>query len=419
VLPSDRKYWILRTVCYFVLLGLAVLQLHIARQEQTEFSSTRASAAMLNSLRSSYLLAWHAKRIHLLEGNVAQAEGLLKRALVYNPFYIPAWLGLAELFNDQGKQPESEAILEYVDRLSANINRWRWDKALLAYQFGRMDILASDLSYIIEKIPGQSKQNGLKLAFSIWDEPQELLEKVGVQNVLPLFQYATQTSKTAHMLAFWPYIEELGVSANKKDALLFLETLIQNNEISRAIPIWKKYFSSKELLNDGNFQEEPVNIAFGWMLAKPKGSTWRREHDSGKEKFQTMRIHFSGTENLSYNHLSQLVPLKPARKYRLTGWSKTERLTTDQRPYLEVAGFKCKMTPVMTEKVPANQPWTQFELDFSVAEDCEAVKLQVRRNASDHLDNLLAGDLWLRDLRIDDIDDNKSTLNISPIKSLP
>ena len=399
---SYTHHWTFRVVCFLVLLGLAALQLFIARQEQTEYSCTSGSTAFLEYLRCSSLLTWHAKRFHLIEGDMALAEGLFKRALVQNPLYIPAWLGLAELRNDQGRKPESQAILEYVDRISVDISRWRWDKALLAYQLGRLDILSRDLSYVIEKIPGDSRQSALKMAFSIWEDPQELLSRMGTQNVLYLFNYAVQTTQIDTALALWPYIEKMGVETNKKDVLTFLNALILNKKIAIATPIWKKYFNSQSLLYDGHFQEEPMNTAFGWRVDKPKGSTWRIESDKGKEKSQAMRLHFSGTENLTFVHLSQIVPLASAKKYSLTGWLKTEKLTTDQRPYLDVVGYQCTIPPAKTEIMAKSQPWASFTLIFNVPEECEAVQVRVRRDPSNHLDNLLAGDLWLRDLEIHD-----------------
>lgn len=391
-----------RVACFLILLGLAALQLFIARQEQTAYSSTSGSAAMLGSLYSPSLLTWHAKSLHLLEGEMGQAEGLFQRALVQNPLFIPAWLGLAELDNDRGRKAESQAILEYVDQLSTDISRWRWDKALLAYQLGRIDILARDLSYIIEKIPGKSRQSALKMAFSTWDDPQELLSRMGTRNVLHLFNHAAQTAQLDTALALWPYIEEMGVEANKKDVLAFLNALISDKKIATAAPIWRKYFNAGSLLHDGSFQEEPINTAFGWRVDKPKGSTWRIESVSGKEKSQAMRLHFSGTENIAFSHLLQIVPLASARKYSLSGWLKTEKLTTDQRPYLEVFGVQCTIPPARTDIIAKSQPWTPFTLTFNVLEECEAVQVRVRRDPSNHLDNLLAGDLWLRDLKIDD-----------------
>ncbi len=395
------RHWSFRAGAFLVLLVLAVVQLRIAIQEQAEYSGTGSSAAMIDSLRSPFLLTWHGKRLHLLEGEMAEAEELFKKALVHNSLYVPAWLGLAELQNDRGKKAESRAILDYVDPLSAEIHRWRWEKALLTYQMGRYDILAKDLAWIIEKMPGKSRQDALKMAFSLWEKPSELLNRIGRQNILHLFSHASRTKEVDTALAYWPRIEEMGVDAHRQEVLVFLDSLIQDGRLAEAAPIWKKYFNDELLLYNGSFDKEPTNIAFDWRMGKPKGSTWRIEAGSANEE-QAMRLHFSGTDNISYSHLSQIVPLEPGRKYLLSGRVKTDKLTTDQRPFLEVVGFQCTIPSARTKIMAESQPWTAFSLPFDVPEECRAVQVRVRREPSDHLDNLLAGDLWLKDMAIED-----------------
>ena len=353
-LPSSMRHWSFRAGVFLVLLVLAALQLRIALQEQAEYSGTGDSAAMIDYLRSPFLLTWHGKRLHLLEGEMAEAEELFKRALVHNSLFVPAWLGLAELQNDRGKKAESRAILDYVDPLSAGINRWRWEKALLTYQLGRYDILAKDLAWIIEKIPGQSRQDALKMAFSVWPDPAELLNRIGRRNILHLFGYASRTKRVDTALAYWPQIEEMGVDAHRQEVLVFLDSLIQGGRLAQAVPIWRRYFNAESLLYNGNFGQEPSNIAFDWRVGKPKGSTWRIETSGGKDG-QAMRLHFSGTDNIQYSHLSQIVPLEPGKKYLLKGQVKTDKLTTDQRPFLEVVGFQCAM-PQAQNQNPGRKP---------------------------------------------------------------
>ncbi len=401
----------MRTGAFLVLLALAALHLRVAMQEQAEYSGTGASEAMILHLRSPFLLTWHARRLHLLQGRSAEAEALFQKALSQSPYFIPAWLGLAEMKNDRGSKAESRAILDYVDQLSSGVNRWRWEKALLTYQMGRYEILEKDLSWIIENIPGASRQAALKMSFSLWPEPMELLRRIGPHNIVHLFNHASQIKSTETALAYWPQIEQMGVAAHRKEVLVFLNALIAGEELTQAASIWKMYFNDGSLLYNGSFQQEPTHAAFDWRVGKPKGSTWRVESFAGKENFRAMRLHFSGTENISYHHLSQLVPIRPGRKYQLTGQIRTTSLTTDQRPYFEVSGFQCAMPPSRSEMVDESQPWTAFALAFDVTEDCQAVQVRVRRDPSKRLDNLLAGDLWLRDLAIEETGEHFSILD--------
>ncbi|MBB5348085.1 hypothetical protein JWG42_16715 [Desulfoprunum benzoelyticum] len=396
--PLHSRHRLLRLGAFLALLALAAVQLRIALPEQAEYSDAGAAAAMLDALRSPFLLTWHGKQLHQLQGQTEAAEGLYRRALVHNPLYLPAWLGLAELDNDRGRTAEATAILRHVDSLAAGINRWRWDKALLAYQLGDSDILSQDLAWIIAEIPAQ-RDNALKLAFGLWPEPAALLAQVGQANVVHLFSHAARTGRTEAALAWWPEIEQLGVDNHRPEVLAFLTSLINHERLTDAAPIWRRYFNGATLLTNGDFAREPGNTAFDWRISAPKGSSWRIEA-AGDGKGQAMRLHFSGTNNLGFRHLSQIVPLESGHRYRLTAQVKSEGLTTDQRPYLEVAGFQCPMAPVRSEIVAVSQPWTDLTLPFEVPPDCRAVQVRVRRDRSNHLDNLIAGDLWLRQLTI-------------------
>lgn len=400
---SFLRHWLPRLTAFCLLVVLACLQMRIALQEQLEYSGDSNFSALFEYLRSPFLLTWQGKRLHMLQGDVAQAEEAYKRALEHSSLYIPAWLGLAELYNDQGKKTRSREILAKVDELTASIHRWRWEKAMLNYQLGRHEVLAQDLSWIIEKIPGESRQKALKLAFSLWSSPDELLKNIGEKNVLHLFNYASQIKKINIATAYWPHIEERGVDAHRQEVLTYLNSLIADGEMAVAIPIWKMYFNHESLLYNGNFVAEPANLAFDWRIGKPKGSTFRIETFGGKEHFRALRLHFSGTENIAYSHLSQIVPLAPGKHYRLRGKAKTSMLTSDQQPFLEVTGYKCSLPQAKTEMLLKDQPWTDLTLTFNVPDDCQAVLLRLRREPSSRLDNLLAGDLWLRDLAIDEI----------------
>ncbi len=400
-LPSSMRHWSFRAGVFLVLLVLAALQLRIALQEQAEYSGTGDSAAMIDYLRSPFLLTWHGKRLHLLEGEMAEAEELFKRALVHNSLFVPAWLGLAELQNDRGKKAESRAILDYVDPLSAGINRWRWEKALLTYQLGRYDILARDLAWIIEKIPGQSRQDALKMAFSVWPDPAELLNRIGRRNILHLFGYASRTKRVDTALAYWPQIEEMGVDAHRQEVLVFLDSLIQGGRLARPCRsgggISTPNPPSITAILARNRAISPLTGGWASRRAAPGGS-----RPPAARTARRCACIFPGPTISSYSHLSQIVPLEPGKKYLLKGQVKTDKLTTDQRPFLEVVGFQCAMPQARTRILAESQPWTAFSLPFDVSEECRAVQVRVRREPSDRLDNLLAGDLWLKDMAIED-----------------
>ena len=234
---------VLRFLCFFVLVSLALVQFRLALFEQTKYSNHENASSLNKYQTNPYLLSWLAKQKHLFEADLEQAQLLYKQALLINSVYVPAWLGLAELRFDKKQKQNANAILDYTSQLTDNVKRWRWDKTLVAYQFNREDILAVDLAYIILEMPGKPRNDALRTAFSIWPDPKEMQKELGSETLEYLFRYATRTNKIEQGLALWLEIEkkEIESEAQQKDTLAFINMLIGQGELKRATEIWRKH----------------------------------------------------------------------------------------------------------------------------------------------------------------------------------
>lgn len=403
-----------RILCFLILTALAVFQFRIGLLAQSEFSDQKVSVPLQTYQYNPRMLTWHAKQQLKAEGAQDEAETLYRAALIANPLYVPAWIGLAALQHDRGDKQSANAILDLVDQYTDALQRWRWDKVLLAYQLQRQDILAKDLAYIIREIPGRSKNDALQMAFFLWPDPAELKATVGKENILALFRYAIQTKKIDEATALWPDIGALGIEQQKKDVLAFLELLITMDRLPLATEIWKQFFNPNTLFFNGNFVEEPLQAAFDWRLGKMKGCTVRFEEIMEKQPSRALHIHFNQQENIDFHHISQVVPLRDETEYRLQGRWKSNSLTTDQRPYIEVQGYKCRAPQTKTEMITVDQPWNGFSLLFRVPQECKAMVVRIRRNPSTHIDNQLGGDLWLTDFEISAIGNPSATPDEKP-----
>ncbi|MCK5516554.1 MAG: hypothetical protein KAI39_06745, partial [Desulfobulbaceae bacterium] len=139
-----------------LLLACGLLQFQFSVQEQRVFTD-RKGLLPTDQIRNARLLTYHARQAHMFEADMDGAMSLLQRALITNPYYVPAWLGLAELKNDIGEKKQAVEVLQYANLLTRGLKRWRWDKALVAYQLGQTEMLPDELSYIIEEIPGKAR----------------------------------------------------------------------------------------------------------------------------------------------------------------------------------------------------------------------------------------------------------------------
>lgn len=406
----------LRFCGFLLLLVAAGIQLLFALQEQSVFNEMRGGKSAFLQSSDPQLLTLAAKEKHLFEGDMPGALSRLQRALTSNTYHVPAWLALAELYNDMGNKERAYAILDYMTTLTGDLKRWRWEKTLVEYQLGRLEVLPAELGYIIHEIPGKNRRDALQLAFSLWDDPQQLLDNIGGENLLALFTHAVQKKMADKALFFWQTIEASEVVWQEKQLLAFLDMLLRTGKISEAATIWHRYLNPDHLVYNGDFSKPFIRRAFGWRTGKHQGFVQRLEHPGGRNKEQESRLHyrFKGWENISFHHLYQIVPLTGGGHYRLTTTMKSQKLTTDKRPYFEVYGYKCKMKRGRSEMVEADQDWTSYQLDFEVPTDCSAVVIRLRRSESLQIDNKLSGQLWLKNVAISKLDQEPLFPEIQP-----
>ena len=384
--------------------------MYYAVQQQLLYSE-RTEFLKQHQIRNARLLTHQAKQKHFFEADLATAEILIQYALKVNSYYIPAWLSLAELYNDKGDENRAGEILAYVAQLTQEVKRWRWEKTLTAYQLGITEMLPEELHYIIREIPGKSRNDALQLAFTHWKDPETILENVGQENLIHLFNFCIKEKNATAALYYWRVIEATGEKWERRELLNFIEMLMSAGEVAEAAAVWRKQIDPDTLFYNGNFSNEILRKAFGWRLAKDKDVALQLMPDEGGGKSKVVEVRFKGWNNINYHHLFQVVPLEGNARYRLTGSLKSRKLTTNERPFLEVDGYKCNSTPIKSEMVEADQEWKEFEVEFGVSQECSAMVVRIRRNETRHLDNKISGRLWIKDFKIEKIDENYTILD--------
>ena len=377
------------------LLVCAIWQMLFSFQEQKTFSEgfEKTSAPQTRNYR---VLTHFAKQKYMVDADLNAAVSLLQQALTAHPSYVPAWLSLAEVNNDLGQKEKAYAILNHVDRLTAGLKRWRWDKALTAYQLGQVELLPGELRYIVAELAGKDRNDALQLAFTLWEEPEELLEKIGHENITHLLSYAVRKDMSKQAMYFWEKVETTEVQWQQKEALAYLDMLLRVGEVQAAANVWRKNFNPDKLLFDGNFSQPFLEQAFGWRTGKRKNFDQLFVNNPQGVAGRILHYRFKGWENINFTHLSQIVPLENGKTYTLTADMKTQKMTTNQRPFLEISGYKCKGPVVNSEMVAPNQDWKKYQVVINVPEECGAVVVRLRRKESNHIDSKLAGQLWLR-----------------------
>ena len=342
-----------------------------------------------------------------------RAEGLkhLRRATALNPYAARYWSDLAwvcELGDDMAcaTQGVKQAVklspmTPQVHWVAANTYlRARQDDAALA-EFRRL--LELDPSYapatfhlclgslgdpqlILQKVLPPGKDPRLKLAYLNFLSTNELADQaheVWVQAV------ATGTPFPLPMAT--PYIEhllELGRAEEAQSAWRDLEKLgVISNPATD---------DEGNLVFNGDFEQMPLNTGFDWRYSPGNFIALDFSDPTAHSGKVCLRIEFTVSRNEEYTPLYQLVPVAPNQAYLLTAYVRSQEITSDSGPRLQVQdSFHSNGPNVMSETTVGTTPWHQISLRFCTGPDTKLVSLSVIRVRGRTFPTEITGSFWL------------------------
>ncbi len=389
----NQKIWAGMAIILLLLAGYAHLKYAFLAQLALADNSQRPPA-FSRSQTDPVALTALARQEHLINGNLVKARFFYDRALDYCVLYVPAWLGLAELFNDRGEKDRALAALEFVEKISRGSGNLAWSRAILANELGRDDILTANLAWLLKNNRGK-KMAAISLADLRWKDPLVLLRKFGETISPALLNYYIRVRELAKTRVVWQQLEQAGLN-NRKNSLKYINYLLAHGKVAAAAKIWDRNFRDGDaLLYNGRFRKPLIGSGFGWRISRSRGFSRQTPADKAKSG---LRLTFDGSKNVSFR-LAQIVPLSPG-SYVFRGRAATDSLSTNQRPFWMVRGYRCKGPVVRGAMFPANRSRSDFSLRFTVPESCQAVWIALQRNHSYDFDNKISGTLVLDDLTV-------------------
>ena len=116
----------------------------------------------------------------------------------------------------------------------------------------------------------------------------------------------------------------------------------------------------------------------------------------------SLLIQFAGTHNVNYANAFEFVRVAPSRSYRLQGFMRTEGITTDSGPRLQVRdAYDPRILDAFSEDLKGDsRGWTPVLLDFKTAPQTDLIAIVVSRLPSRKLDNQIAGKVWVDDVSV-------------------
>lgn len=376
-------------------------------------SSDLKKEGILTAARISGENARYHYLLGLIQYNTGEKEDIEKaadsylRSLESNPLNSKAWLSLARAYSDLGLIKYSEHAVKkavYFDKNNPNI---LWEAGVF-YLLNEKFAEAVELfkRYIL-MVPDE-QERVYSTIYMLKAEPGYVLENL-IPNKYSFYKrylnFLMSNSLLRESLDVWDRMKAL--KPKKEDYLMYCDFLINAGELSEALKVWRDFIAvfeinapqgaSDNIIWNGDFESPVENGGFDWRVGRGEGVRVFKDNDIRMTGYASISASFDGTSNPDIYIVRQVALIEPGRNYKLSGYIKTDNITTRNGIFLEITGYKCGFAK-RSETITGTNFWKKVEMEFRTPDDCAALYFGARREQSQKFDNKISGDVWIDSL---------------------
>lgn len=285
------------------------------------------------------------------------------------------------LLNDSLYRKDYKAALNYSDILL------RTRPELRAYVLGYLVLIADDpegRSFLIERLA-----EGPEWRQQFFDALSRNAKNTGTP--LELLTALKETRKPASLKEIIPYIQ----------------FLIQENRADLAYDAWLQFLPKSEiahlgLLTNASFESKPSGLPFDWQIGTGVNAIAEIVPVGGNGTGHALHIRL-GNGRIKFPEVSQMTLLPPGR-YRLEG--KLRGAIIGKRGLRwQLACASGRILGETEMLLGQTQQWRIFALEADVPQfdECRGEKLKLVHDARSASEELLTGEIWFSDLRVERI----------------
>jgi hypothetical protein len=327
------------------------------------------------------------------------------KALERNPLELEYWKSLAKIFQRMGEAEAFERAVENVILVFPTGYQGRWAAGNLFLQQGDSAKALPHFSYILAHYPDQSR-----MVYDVWrrvtKDADFLLENLIPRDPSAYSQYLSylyQAGDKEMAKKVWQKRESLGYKAKPPESIHHMDYLISRGDLNEA---WRTFEgalreerlpipSRENLIVNGGFEvDKLLGGGFDWRIEPIRGAEVSFDRSVAREGKRSLKISFSGKENVDFGHVFQFVSWKANHRYSLKAHLKTKALTTRSGIRLEVVGIGPAFYGA-TEPLTGDNDWRELSISFETPKKSQGGVVKIRRERTDKFDRFISGAVWL------------------------
>jgi len=341
-----------------------------------------------------------------------KAVGALRKSVELDPYSAEAMLDLAIAYDSEGDTARARAALIAAQRVYPQSADVAWSFGNFLLRAGEQDAAFAQLHKALELDPKRAAE-AFSRALQVQPDANVVLDKVvppSAQTYVPILHMLSGAGDLDTAQVVWYRLIGLHPKVPLREIVAFFDALIRDRRPGDAQQLWPQAISIMEnpppadaagsLLWDGGLESGFSGGGFSWQFTPVSRNVQisfdRVEKHSGE---QSLRILFNGRENINFvDACHQFVP-EPGQPYLLTGWVKTQSLTSSEGVRLQISAFtRTGEVTTQSNEIHGTQPWTQLSLSWTAPQDSGFGRVCARRKMSDMPGSDIQGAAWLDDV---------------------
>jgi tetratricopeptide (TPR) repeat protein len=338
--------------------------------------------------------------------NVAQdsrrAIQSLHHAVELDPYDARYWLDLADAYEVQGAEAESEKALVRALQAEPTSPAIAW-KAANFYLARNNDNRALPLFRTALQYNPAYTTTALDLCWRATKNVSQITSQALPADPAPYFALlkiliAQKESEPANEL--WSALIARKLAFPVEQSFLYFDYLIQTNQVDQAKQVWTDLHtlddSPPNLVRNGGFEADFLNGGFEWrytQITQAEVSFDASERHSGA---RSLRIEFAGPA-VADAAVYEYALVQPNTAYRLSAFVETRDIVSASGPRLGVEDPSTKKILATTDEFQDSSSWKQMNAEFVTGPDARLVAIRIIRTPGNLL---ITGTLWLDDIEL-------------------
>lgn len=333
-----------------------------------------------------------------------------------NPYDPKAWINLAAAYEFQGDTAKAEQYLRHASALAPNLPIYQWT---IGNYFLLHGDTAEAFQHLKRVLAGSRHYDHtvFNLAWKASSNPTQILQELIPHDLPAEFSYLDYLVARRHFHSaqgVWKRIAASPKKFNPHEASAYIDTLIRTEQPGAAYQVWTGLQAKglvttppggpvRDLITNGDFEEPLLNMGFGWRLKDVPGVYAGLDTATFHSPGHSLSVQFAAKQNLNYHQVFQFVKVLPNHRYDLQAYMKTQKITSDSGPRLEVVDAYDphaldKFTGQMTG---TSGGWNPLNLSFKTGPKTQLLIVALVRTPSKAADDTaITGKVWLDDVQL-------------------